>query len=863
MRPLEQSLPPLSPKKARCELARRNMLDFVTYIKNDYVVNWHHKLICEKLDNFVRGEIKRLMVFMPPQHGKEISNSVPVLCIDGWKTHGELHKGDIVFNRYGKPIKVIAETKEILSEYDVEFSDGSIIQCHGNHEWVVYDRSEHKERICETKYLYNQKLRNGIERKRGNRNRFMVDYNVAIEFESKKLPIHPYVLGAWLGDGTSTAFNITHHKDDVECIKKIISLGYELKAKWTHKNTGVITTSFGSFTEFKKLCLYNNKHIPYIYLNSSIEQRVELLAGLIDTDGYVYHKNGRVTFSNINKQLIDNVHELVISIGLKPTISEFEPIKSTSGIQGKHKVYQLCFNPDFHIPLAIKRKQLININPAKRKRAIVSITKSINPEYGKCIEVEGGIYLVGKNLIPTHNSQLVSRSLPAFILGKNPRKKIIVASYSSDLSSSFNRDCQKIIECNEYNEVFPETKLNGSNRNTVADGVLRNSNIFETVGYNGYFKSVGVGGSLTGNTADYAIIDDPVKDSLEAMSATYQFRNWNWYNDVLFTRIHNNSGILITQTRWDERDLSGLLLESMKQGRGEQWEVLSLPAIKEDNTNIEDPREIGEALWHERHSLEKINMIKRSNLRTFQSLYQQNPKPTETGGEFYKEFKVWRNVLDLAYNSETPLHISFDFNVNPAMHAVVFQVEGKKAYQIAEVLSKTPKNNTIGLCSEFKRVFQGHKGGLYVYGDPSGNNRDTRTEQGTNDYSIIKRELIDYKPIFRVARAHPSVRMRGNFINSIFEINTQGVEIFINSKCQSTINDLLFIKEDSDGSKLKEKARDLSTGVTYEKLGHLSDCLDYFICEAFKNEYLRYQNGGLQLPTGGVTTPRQTPKFTF
>jgi len=74
---------------------------------------------------------------------------------------------------------------------------------------------------------------------------------------------------------------------------------------------------------------------------------------------------------------------------------------------------------------------------------------------------------------------------------------------------------------------------------------------------------------------------------------------------------------------------------------------------------------------------------------------------------------------------------------------------------------------------------------------------------------------------------------------------------------------LTFIKEDSDGTKLKEKAKDLATGVIYEKWGHLSDADDYFYCEAFKKEYQLYQNGGTSLQQGGISTISQRPKITF
>ena len=150
---------------------------------------------------------------------------------------------------------------------------------------------------------------------------------------------------------------------------------------------------------------------------------------------------------------------------------------------------------------------------------------------------------------------------------------------------------------------------------------LRNADMFETVGYGGFYKAVGVCGSLTGTPADLAIIDDPVKDAVEAYSETYRERVWNWYTDVLLTRLHNKSKQVLIMTRWHEDDLAGRLLSTER----DLWEVVSIPAIREDMDMAEDPRNIGEALWEERHSLERLKDAERRSPRTFASLYQQRP----------------------------------------------------------------------------------------------------------------------------------------------------------------------------------------------------------------------------------------------
>ena len=279
---------------------------------------------------------------------------------------------------------------------------------------------------------------------------------------------------------------------------------------------------------------------------------------------------------------------------------------------------------------------------------------------------------------PQHGkSELTSRRTPAFILGKNPDKIIVGSSYSADLAISFNRAVQRIIDTPEYAEIFPETKINSQNVVTNAKGsYLRNAHIFEVIGRKGSYKSVGVGSALTGNPADIGIIDDPVKDAVEAKSAIVQQRNWEWYNDVFLTRLHNRSQKLLTMTRWDENDLAGKILKAEPN----DWTVLTLPAIKETNDNPEDPREIGEALWEEQHSKEKILKVRNQSKRTFMSLYQQKPRQVASGGEFYHNFNYKHHIGKVNFIPDKPIHLSFDFNSKPYMTMLLIQLIKKDIF---------------------------------------------------------------------------------------------------------------------------------------------------------------------------------------
>lgn len=271
-----------------------------------------------------------------------------------------------------------------------------------------------------------------------------------------------------------------------------------------------------------------------------------------------------------------------------------------------------------------------------------------------------------KNLMvfmpPQHGkSEIISRNFPAWALGRNPDLKIVGCSYSADLAEQFSRSIQRTIDSKEYQAIFPETFLNGTNVRTDIKGYLRNVDIFETVGRRGFYKAVGVGGSLTGTPVDIAIIDDPVKDAIEANSLTYRQRVWDWYNTVLSTRLHNHSQQLFIMTRWHEDDLAGRILKTEPQ----EWTVLSIPAICEmDGDGGMSGRKVGDALWPERHALEKLLKQKARAPREFSALYQQHP--TVEGGNIVK--RDWfRRISQAEFHDlrfKEPMHFYLDTAYN-------------------------------------------------------------------------------------------------------------------------------------------------------------------------------------------------------
>jgi len=244
---------------------------------------------------------------------------------------------------------------------------------------------------------------------------------------------------------------------------------------------------------------------------------------------------------------------------------------------------------------------------------------------------------------PRHGkSQIVSRHLPAWMFGRDPDLAIIAASYSADLASRMNRDVQRIMESDEYREVFPDTKLWGrgaySDSNTL---YLRNTEVFEIIGHRGIYRSAGIGVGITGMGADVLIIDDPIKDVAEAMSPTVRNTLFDWFTSTAYPRLSPGGGIFLIQTRWHEDDLAGRLLEKVKAG-GDEWEVVSYPAIAEED---EFNRKAGEALHPERYSLKRLEKIQAAiGSRFWAALYQQRPAP-QSGGLFQRQWFEMVNAV--------------------------------------------------------------------------------------------------------------------------------------------------------------------------------------------------------------------------
>ena len=288
----------------------------------------------------------------------------------------------------------------------------------------------------------------------------------------------------------------------------------------------------------------------------------------------------------------------------------------------------------------------------------------------------------------TGKSELVARRFPAFGLGHYPDKKFMVAAYGSDLANSFNVDCQKIMTSVDYQHIFPNTQLPSISTSKTRTKFKETANLAEVVDRRGGYKSVGVGGAITGFGFNIGLIDDPIKERKEADSKVYRDNIYNWYTSTFYTRRDkSDSAIILTLTRWHEDDLAGRLLKlAAANPKADQWDVISLPALAtpESIKTEYDIRQLGEPLWPNKYSLDDMETTRvNAGPRDWASLYQQSPR-TEGGNIIKREWLKFYEHDELPRKWDNIIQ-SWDFTFKDSKKAdfvvgTVWGLKGSKKY---------------------------------------------------------------------------------------------------------------------------------------------------------------------------------------
>jgi deoxycytidine triphosphate deaminase len=351
--------------------------------------------------------------------GKALALDTPVPTPTGWRTMGELEPGDSVFDELGAPTSVVATTPPMIGRpcRELTFSDGTRVVADAAHQWVTVDKrgrtkGRHRVEVRTTDEIAHTLRANGE-----------INHHVPlagpVQYPDRvDLPIEPYTLGAWLGDGTTTAAAITCC--DEEILQQISGDGYDVRrlayapnlygiggtGRTRDAGTGRFSRNSSLSSRLRDLGMREGKYVPRPYLEAGTAQRLALLQGLMDTDGFADDVAGRCEFTSITENLADAVVELAASLG-------FRPIKSIgratlNGID-KGPKYRVKFTPDrpvFRLRRKLARQKASDAR-FHRFRAI-DVVKDVASVPVRCIQVASprGVFLVSRSFIPTHNSSL-------------------------------------------------------------------------------------------------------------------------------------------------------------------------------------------------------------------------------------------------------------------------------------------------------------------------------------------------------------------------------------------------------------------------------------------------------------------------
>lgn len=597
------------------ETASERFLPFVTSVWPEFISGRHHKIMADAFERVARGELKRLIVNMPPRHRLALDTEIPT--VDGWKTVESVEVGDYVFSPDGKPVLVTGKS-DVYEEdlYEVKSIDGHVVKCDGDHLWTVRF-GNHKFQTYDTRTLYARELGANLYTSRGGKvlirnaqpcseiRPAILPVNREVFYPKRELLVDPYVLGVWIGDGTHHCGVISSPEYDAYVIRSEIERrGYETTNQATKMTFGVL----GLKVQLREIGVLCNKHIPIQYLTSSIEQRFDLLRGLMDTDGNV-SKTGQCMFSQKSKVIIDQFRELLNSLGIKNTLQ-------TSEAKIGDKSYGLTYRVSFYKKdcCLLPRKNNRTKDPKdKNLSRSIRIRKLNTKGLVRCLEVanEDGLFLIGRGYLTGHNtkSEFASYLLPAWYLGKFPNKKVIQCSHTADLAVGFGRKVRNLLDTDEYKELFPGVGLRADSK---AAGRW-NTN------HNGDYFAIGVGGAVTGKGADLLIIDDPHSEQeatqAESNPEIYD-KTYEWFTSGPRQRLQPGGAIVIVMTRWSKKDVCGQILKASAQRGGDEWEVIEFPALFDDDR----------PLWPEFWSKEALIALRTELPNSkWQAQYQQNP----------------------------------------------------------------------------------------------------------------------------------------------------------------------------------------------------------------------------------------------
>ena len=362
------------------------------------------------------------------QSGKALDLETDILTPKGFKKFKDIHVGDEIYSVDGNITKVTFETETMYNHkcYNINFSHGESIKADAEHIWTVETTSTNG--LSKIQDITTENLKKLLEQKKKIGQSVRIKISEPLKFENKELSIDPYLFGLWIGDGTNHCGAITCHGNDLFEYKLFFDNKFPIAKETLDKRTdNVWRVSFkGLAIELDKLGILKNKHIPNSYIFNSIESRLALLQGLMDSDGSVTDK-GSFEFYQKNIDIIKSVRLLLSTLGIKSNLRK--------KIVNEEIYYTLAFCTRTFDVFRLSRKLEKTKERTKtdaKKNHFFYLENIIECESVpvKCIQVDNPthLFLCGNTLIPTHNTETFRVFLIHYILFNDYKSVGILAN---------------------------------------------------------------------------------------------------------------------------------------------------------------------------------------------------------------------------------------------------------------------------------------------------------------------------------------------------------------------------------------------------------------------------------------------------
>jgi hypothetical protein len=340
--------------------------------------------------------------------GRALDPNTPIVTPDGWRKIDDLRPGNKVFDEKGR-IRYVIGRKDWENRpcYKVTFDTGVEIIADESHKWYTEnarERAYHKRGRVRTTKQIAKTVKKPHGKKNGKQyyiNNHAIPWAESLDYPHMELVVEPYLLGQWLGDGHSNGGIVTSHVQDVpETVAIFESYGYDTRVSRNglRGGKGRMIRIYKVSWKLNAIGVLNNKHIPRRYLMSSRKQRLELLQGLMDSDGTV-DRWGRCEFTNTNRNLAYGAAELIRSLGGDARIT-------TKERDGCQITYKVKFTPHNFVPFKLSRKIERCKDVRARTNHYITKVERVPPRRTVCIQTDGPshLFLAGEGMIPTHNS---------------------------------------------------------------------------------------------------------------------------------------------------------------------------------------------------------------------------------------------------------------------------------------------------------------------------------------------------------------------------------------------------------------------------------------------------------------------------